>query len=181
LLYVPAIAVLLLVAGCGAEPAGEGTSIGTTADPTPVLPPTTEEPEPTPSPADDDATIGEVLVSTTLAVEAGDYPGPPVPAFAEVSGADELASLFGVVPGIDDVVAAVEADPPTDSERLFVYVVAACRVNDVELELRGKKLTMVVHGNAALRCEPPPMQLVVWTVDAAEVPADAAPAQAVQK
>lgn len=182
-LAVPAVAALFALAGCGTEaPPAAGT------DPEPsrttaAVTPTTSAPAPGTSstaPADDER-LGTVVVNAPLGVEASDFPGPPTPLYAEVSGADELASLYAGVPGIEQIVAAVAASPPTANERLFVYTVAACRVADISLELTGKEVVMVVRGNTTLKCQPPPMQMVVWKVGADDVPADAVPAQAVQK
>lgn len=189
LLAVPVTAALVLVTGCGADTSpGGGTEVDTSSGVATNDVETNDATSPSPVPTEassaepaDDATIGEVLVSTPLAVEAGDYPDPPVPKFAEVADAAELAAVFSAAPGVEDVVAELEASPPDPASRLFVYVVGACIVEDVSLDVKGKKVTMVVHGNATIRCEPPPMQMVVFEVGPDELPADAVPAQAVIK
>lgn len=182
---MPVIASFALVAGCGAETSpDDGTDVDVgagaeTNDPPSPSPVPTEAPSAA-APADDE-TVGEVLVSTALAVEAGDYPGPPVPKFAEVADATDLAAVFSAAPGVEEVVAALEASPPDPESRLFVYVVGACNVEDVSLDVKGSEVTMVVHGNSTIRCEPPPVQMVVFEVGPDEVPADAVPVQAVIK
>lgn len=187
LLVAPTFATLVLVSGCGTQTGSTGgTDVGTSTAPTTNADPTPSTDSPsakasTPVPPDDAAEIGTVLVNTALGIEAGDFPGPPIPSSAEVAGADELESTYAGVPGIAEVVAAVAADPPAPGERLFVYVVAACLVEDISLELTGKQLTMVVAGNTTIKCQPPPMRMVVWKVGADEVPAEAVPARAVQR
>lgn len=202
LLGVTAAAVALLLAGCGSEPAaGSGTEInastapltastadadptGTGTDTPDADPPGTGTGTDTDTEAPDTehaGAIGDVLVNLPLEVSAADYPGVPVPSSAEVADADELGAVYAAVGGIDDVVAAVEAAAPASGERLFAYIVSACVVEDVSLLLRGDELTMVVKGNAGLRCQPPPLHLVVWAVGADEVPVDVVPVQAVQK
>lgn len=192
LFAVPMVAALALVAGCGSDTTADGgTDVDTSAggeanDPSPSSDesePTAAEPtaaEPSEESGEDEA-IGTVLVSTALAVEAGDYPGPPVPQAAEVSDAADLAAVFSAAPGIEEVVAELEASAPDPESRLFAYVVGACIVSDVSLEVRGKKVQMVVHGNTGIRCEPPPVTMVVFEVPPDAVPADAVPSQAVIK
>lgn len=186
LFAVPAIVTIVLLAGCGTETGSTGeTDIGTStaptnADPTPSADTPSAEPS-TPAPPDGADDIGTVVVNTALGIEAGDFPGSPMPRSIEVSGADELETTYTGVPGIAEVAAAVAADPPAPGERLFVYVVAACLVEDISLELTGKQLAMVVAGNTTIKCQPPPMRMVVWKVGADEVPADTVPAQAVLK
>ncbi len=181
---MPVIASFALVAGCGAETSPDGGtdvdagSGAETSDPTSAA---SAEPAPAATDPPGDKAVGQVVVSTPLAVEAGDYPGPPVPKFAEVADATELAAVFSAAPGVDEVVAELEASPPDPESRLFVYVVGACNVEDVSLDVNGKKVRMVVHGNATIRCEPPPVQMVVFEVGPDEVPTDAVPAQAVIK
>jgi len=187
LLVVPAFATLVVVSGCGTETGSTaGTDVDTSNAPIasdgPTLTSGTPSPEPsTPVASAGAGEIGTVLVNTALGIEAGDFPGPPIPSSAEVSGANELESTYAGVAGIAAVAAAIAADPPASGERLFVYVVAACLVEDISLELDGTKLTMIVLGNSTLKCQPPPMKMVVWKVGAAEVPADAVPAPAVLK
>lgn len=189
LLVVPVIASFALVAGCGAETSPDGGtdvdagSGAETSDPTSAETSEAETSEPEPAATDPpgDKAIGAVVVSMPLAVEAGDYPGPPVPKFAEVADATELAAVFSAAPGVEEVVAELEASPPDPESRLFVYVVGACNVEDVSLDVKGGEVTMVVHGNSTIRCEPPPVQMVVFEVGPDEVPADAVPVQAVIK
>ncbi len=183
LFAVPGIAALVLVTGCGAETSPEGgtdvdaASGGETNDPTSPSPIPTEAAT---EPADDEA-IGQVLVNSTLDVDAANYPPPDVPTAAEVSDATELAAVFSAAPGIEDIVAELEASDPDPDSRLFAYTVGACIVEDVSLDVNGKKVRMVVHGNATIRCEPPPVHMVVFEVGPDEVPADAVPTQAVIK
>lgn len=191
LLAVPALATLatlVALVGCGSEtsPAAgaDAQSSPTLVAAPPPTAPSTTRPSTGTAPAEN-AQIGTVVVNAALGVEASEFPGPPIPAATEVSGADELESTYGVVPGIEQVVAAVAASPPAAGERLFVYVVAACLVEDISLELTspgsGTEVAMVVRGNTTLKCQPPPMHMVVWKVRADEVPAAAVPAPAVQK
>lgn len=182
---------LVVLAGCGTETGSTGTDVATSTAPASAAAPgpTPGAPSSEPStlgtsqpvPPDDDETIGTVLTDTMLGIEAGDVPGAPMPLYVEVSGADELESTYPGVPGVSEVAEAIAASPPAAGERLFVYVAAACLMEDISLELAGREVTMVVRGNTTIKCQPPPMHMVVWKVGADEVPPDAVPAQAVQK
>ena len=187
LLVPPMILSLSLLAGCAATDSGSaGTGLDVSAAPTPgatVGTPSTDPgtPDSTPAQPSDTSDLGTVVVNVALGINALDSPEPALPTHVEVSGAEDLATTYEGVPGIDRVVATVAASPPTPGERLFVYVVAACSTDDVSLRLRGGDVTMVVSGTTTLKCEPPPLQMVVWRLAVDEVPADAMPAEAIQK
>jgi hypothetical protein len=173
-LTVAAIAGLaFLVTGCGTQDATEPSAGGDAGSQTTGAADATSEPE---SPDTPTLTQGEqrqdgpgtVVLNQQLNVSPAEYPLPDVPQALEASSLAELADAYAVVPGIDEVLADLDA-----------YTVNACVTDDVALVVRGDEVPMVVRGTATLRCEPP-TTLVVWVVGD-DVPADAKPAQAYQK
>lgn len=181
LFAVPVIAALALVAGCGGDTTPDGGTDVDTSSGADAAPSAPEPSAPDEGDESGDDPIGTVLVSVPLAVEAGDYPGPPAPKAAEVADAAELAAVFSAAQGVEEAAAALEASTPDPESRLFAYVVGACVVEDVSLEVKDTKVQMVVHGNTGIRCEPPPVTMVVFEVAPDAVPADAVPSQAVIK
>lgn len=171
----------LVLTGCGAERAGDGSSGPGAA--TPVAPSASATAEATPSVAagtdQADSALGTVVLNTHLAVRPEEYPLPDVPTHVEATSVADLRAAYAVVPGIDEVLAELDGLVLGPAERLFAYTVHACRTDQVELVLRGSEVPMIVSGTAALRCAPP-TTLVVWVVGD-EIPPDARPAQAVQK
>jgi hypothetical protein len=164
------------LSGCGTEVAGDGSPAsgsGTTVDP--------EADKPSIS-ADTDRssdTLGTMILNQKLDVTAAEYPLPDVPTQVEVSSIAELGEAYAVVPGIEDIVAELEGTTLEPGERIFAYTVNSCTTEDVSLVVQGNQVPMVVKGTALLRCAPP-TTLVVWVVGD-EIPADAKPAQAIQK
>ena len=173
----------VLLTGCGQEDAGGDAQQGIVAADgdaaaTPTLtPPATVTPTATPGDARDG--LGEMILIEVLDVRAAEYPLPDAPTQVEASSVDELAQAYATVPGIDEVLAGLDDTALAPGERLFAYLVNACRTDDVRLMVRGDQVPMIVTGNATLRCAPP-TTLVVWVVGD-DVPADAVPAQAIQK
>jgi hypothetical protein len=120
-----------------------------------------------------------VVLNQRLDVDPAEYPLPDAPTQAEVSSVEELGKTYSTVPGIEDIVAGLEGTTLESGERLFVYLVNACRTDEVALDVRGDEVPMIVTGTAGLRCAPP-TTMVVWVVGD-EIPADAKPALAIQK
>ena len=171
---VAAMAGLALVlTGCGAENAGDppASGSGTTVDPqTPTI---ASDPDPS---ADG---LGTVILNQRLDVSPAEYPLADVPTQVAVESVTELGEAYKLAPGIDEIVASLEGTTLDAGERLFAYLVNACTTEEVALELRKNEVPVIVSGTTTLRCEPP-TTLVVWIVGD-EVPADAQPAQAIQK
>jgi hypothetical protein len=167
------VGVALVITGCGAENVGDspGSGSGTTIDPqTPTI---ASGPDPS------SGTLGTVILNQRLDVSPAEYPLIDVPTQVEVGSVTELGEAYKLAPGIDEIVAGLEDTQLDAGERLFAYLVNACTTEQVKLELRGNEVPMIVSGTSTLRCEPP-TTLVVWVVGD-EVPADATPAQAIQK
>jgi hypothetical protein len=166
----------LVLTGCGSEVAGDestGSEAGTTVEPEADSPSISAD-------ADRSAdSLGTVILNQTLDVTAAEYPLPDVPTQVDVASIAELGEAYAVVPGIEDIMAELEGTTLQPGERIFAYTVNACITDDVSLVVHGKQVPMVVNGTALLRCAPP-TTLVVWVVGD-EIPADAEPAQAIQK
>lgn len=181
----------LVVTGCGTQDANDPSTssdaiggVGSQDETTVGADDTTSEPEPTatPSTAAGDAREdgpGTVVLNRDLGVSPAENPLPDVPFAVEATSVAELAEAYAVVPGIDGVLAELDAVVLGAGERFFAYTVNACRTDQVALVIRGDEVPMVVSGTATLRCAPP-TTLVVWVVGD-DVPAEAKPVQAYQK
>lgn len=179
LMTVTAVLGLTLgLSACGSEDAADprsGGDVGTSDEAD-----TSDTPElSSEGDARTEEVVGRVLVNERLDVDPANAPLPDLPTHVILTSTTELADAYSTAPGIDEVVAKVEAAGVEDGERLFAYLVSACTTKDVALQTIDGDITMVVSGTAGLRCAPP-TTLVVWAVGD-EVAADATIGQAIQK
>lgn len=166
----------LLLTGCGTEDATDG-SLGSGAQST--VGPEADSPSALADTGQPGDPLGTVIFNETLDVSPAEYPLQDVPLQIEVASIAELGEAYAAAPGIDSIVAELGGTTLGAGERIFAYTVNSCTTDDVWLDIRGDEVPMIVNGTALLRCAPP-TTLVVWVVGD-EIPADAKPAQAIQK
>lgn len=182
-LAVPLTAAALLLGGCTSsdgttiKPQAGGSDTSTTSRPDtrPTSPGTT----PPPWTGTPQQIAGARLVFfDILPVPAADYPGPDVPQAVKLDGLSDLATTYAAMPGIQAVLDAVRADPPTADETLYAFVVNPCIVDSAILTATDTTVSVKLTGtgSASVKCEPPPIRMAVFSVTSTSIPASAAAA-----
>ena len=180
-LAVALAATTAVLAGCST---GSGTTVGSdvgtqSSDAATSTPPDTRPTAPSTPPAwtgtPQQIEGARLVFFDTMDVSAADYPGPDVPLAAEVDGARELATTYAAMPGVEAAVDAVNAAPPTADERLFVFVVNPCIVEDAVLTATKDAVSvkLIGAGSKSVKCEPPPVRMAVFAVPSMSIPTSA--------